>query len=125
MITPISLGAERCDLGTRAEVRRRAVRHRVRRLRQQVRRAIRVQRENALINYLSAKRFPRESKEAQILVLLAQNDAHRLKKLEKVLNRLSETSGTQPRSWLFDWKCFCVAYAPRLLLLRWLQHHRN
>ena len=125
MITPISLGAERCDLGTQADVRRRALRHRVRRLRQQVRRAIRVQRENAVINYLSAKRFPPESKEARILRLLAQSDVRRLQKLGAVLNRLSETSRNQPRSWLFDWRCFCVACAPRLLLRLWLKHHRN
>ena len=125
MIIPISLGSQYRDLQDEVRIRRRALRRRSRKLRWQVRRAIRAQRENAVINYLSAKRFPSTSKEARILRLLAQSNVQRLKRLEEVLDHSPDADHTQRRRLSFDWRCFCVAHAPRLVLLLWLKHHKD
>src|SRR5690349_18127844 len=103
MITLLSTGSRRCNLQAQVRIHRRQFRRRFYRLRRKVRRAARVQRESAMINYLSAKRFPPKSKEALILRLLARSALKRRKKLETVLNHLSDTMRVQPRGWLFDW----------------------
>src|ERR1700736_5845279 len=125
MITVISLGTDRNDPRSRARIRRRALHRRVRRLRQQMRCAIRIQREDAIINYLSARRFPPRSKEALILRLLAQTAVRRVKKLEALLSRLSTTPKYKPKRWLFDWRRFYVVYAPRSWLLLWHRRHHG
>jgi hypothetical protein len=125
MITPISLGAEHSDIGNQARIRRRALDRRVRRLRQQMRCAIRIQREDAIISYLSARRFPPRSKEALILRLLAQTALHRTRKLEALLSRLSATPNYKTKRWLFDWRRFYVSYAPRSWLLLWHKRHNG
>jgi hypothetical protein len=125
MITLLSTGSGRSNLQRQARIHRRQCRRRFYRLRRKVRGAVRVQRESAVINYLSAKRFPPESKEALILRLLARSAMQRRKKLQTVLNHLSDTTRVQPRGWLFDWRCFYVSYSPRPWLLLWLKHYKN
>lgn len=125
MITPVSAATERCNIKNHVRIRQRKLRRRVCRIRQTRRRRIRIQRESAIISYLSARRFPSNSKEALILRLLAQTSIHRVKRLESVLNHRSETSRKQPRKWLLDWKCFCALHVPRPWLLLWLRHYRN
>jgi hypothetical protein len=125
MITLLSAASERSNLGTQARIHRRQFRRRFYRLRRKVRRAVRVQRETAVINYLSAKRFPPTSEEALILRLLARSAMQRRKKLETVLNHLLDNSKVRPRKWLFDCRCFYASYAPRFWLLLWLKHQND
>jgi|AmaraimetP72IA01_FD_contig_31_5822276_length_606_multi_12_in_0_out_0_2 hypothetical protein len=125
MITSISLGSERCNLLSQAFIHRRALRRRALRLRRRVRRAVRMQRESAVVTYLCAKRFPSNSKEAVILRLIAGAAMRRRKKLETLLSYLSNTTSVQRRRWLFGWKCLCASYAPRISLLIWLKHHKD
>jgi hypothetical protein len=86
---------------------------------------LRVQREDAIILYLSAKRFPAKSKEALILRLLTQTAVRRMRKLEMVFNYLSDITTPQPTGWLFGWRCFYASHAPRYWLLLWLRHHKD
>jgi len=125
VITLLSVGAGRSDLRVEARIHRRKLRRRLRRIRQTLRRRVRVQREDAIISYLSAKRFPPKSKEALILRLLSQTSVHRMKKLESVLNHRSETTRRKPRRWLLNWRCFYVSRIPRWWLLLWLKHHKD
>jgi hypothetical protein len=125
MITSLSAASGRSNLRTQVRIHRRQLRRRFYRLRRKVRGAVRVQRESAVINYLSAKRFPPESKEALILRLLARNAMKRGKKLEIVLNHLFDNTKVRPRKWLFDCRRLYVSYAPRLWLLLWLKHHKD
>src|ERR1700730_13553011 len=112
MIALPSVGAGPSNLRTQGSIQRQKLRRRLRRIRQTLRRRIRIQREDAIITYLSATRFPPKSKEALILRLLAQTAVHRMKKLESVLSHLSETTRPHPRRWLLDWRCFYVLYLP-------------
>ena len=125
MITLFSAGARRSDLRRQAQIRRHQLRRRLHRIRHEVRCAIRTQREEAIISYLSARWFPLKSKEALILRLLAQTAMHRVKKLETMLSHLSDTTRPQPRRWLFDWRYLYVSYAPRYWLLRWHKYHKD
>jgi hypothetical protein len=112
MITLLSVDAGRSNLRTQARIHRRELRRRLRRIHQRLRQRIRIQREDAIISYLSARRFPPKSKEALILRMLAQTAVHRMKKLESVLNHSAETTKPQPRRWLLDWRCFLrLAYS--------------
>ena|ERR1700757_265750 len=125
MITLLSAASERSNLRTRARIHRRQIRRKFYRLRRKVRRAVRVQRESAMINYLSAKRFPPTSEEALILRLLAHSAVQRRKKLEIVLSHLFDNTKVRPRKWLFDCRRFYVSYAPGFWLLLWLKHHKD
>src|SRR5690242_6694914 len=111
MIPLISLGSGRCNLFDQAFIHPRALRRRALRLTRQARRAIRVQRESAVVNYLCARRFPLKSKEAMILRLLAQSAMHRRKRLERVLSCLRNTRNVQPGVWLLAGDVF----APHML----------
>jgi hypothetical protein len=125
MTSWLSTGCGRNNLRMQVEIHRRQLSRRFHRLRRKVRCAIQAQRESAVISYLSARRFPRRSKEALILRLLAKSHMQRRKKLEIVLSRLSGTTRVKPRKWMLDWRCFYVLHAPRLWLLLWLKHQKD
>lgn len=123
MITPLSVGARRGDLRTQTWIHQRELHRRLTRIQRKACRAFRARREDAIVLYLSARRFPAKSNEALILRLLAQTAVRRMKKLETVLKYLSDIDRPHPRGWLFVWRCFYASHAPRYWLLLWLRHH--
>jgi hypothetical protein len=80
---------------------RRRIRKGLRLLKRQINRAIRKERENAVIYRLLARRFPSESNEALVLRLLCRRATRRVKRLKDVLAEFHAIWHPPPRTWRF------------------------
>ena len=104
------------DRDTGSVASRRRIRKGLRLLTRRITRAIRKERENAVIHRVLARRFPSESSEASALRLLCRRAMRRAKRLKDVLAELHEIWRPEPKPWYFYVRRLGALYAPR----RWL-----
>jgi hypothetical protein len=126
MFTPLSLDTRGSDPAEQKRLCQEKLRTRLRRIRRHARHAAIVQREKALIYRLLVRRFPRNSLHADLLRLLARNESHHLRRLMKLLRKLSgNATAPLPRRRLFAWKCWYARNAPRQWALLRLKNQKD
>jgi hypothetical protein len=113
MFTALSPNARRSDLGRQKIARRQRVRKGLRLLKRRINRAVRNERENAVIYRLLARRFPSDSDEASLLRLLGRSALRRVKRLKGLLAEFHAMSRPLQRTWRFYGRRLHALYAPR------------
>jgi hypothetical protein len=104
------------DRWTQDIARRRRIRKGIRLLKRKINRAIRKERDNAVVLRVLARRFPSDSNEASVIRLLCRRAMRRVKRLKDVLAEFHAIWHPPPRTWLFYARYLGMLYAPR----RWL-----
>jgi hypothetical protein len=104
------------DRWTQDIARRRRIRKGIRLLKRKINRAIRKERDNAVVLRVLARRFPSDSNEASVIRLLCRRATRRVKRLKDVLAEFHAIWHPPPRTWRFYARYLGMLYAPR----RWL-----
>jgi hypothetical protein len=92
------------------------IRKGLRLLKRKINRAIRKERDNAVVLRVMARRFPSDSNEASVIRLLCRRATRRVKRLKDVLAEFHAIWHPPPRTWRFYARYLGMLYAPR----RWL-----